>query len=331
MVVDFARRNIVHGRKRARMYSWHAGPRLLILVLLFLFCVIYVPDVGHGFLKDDFQWVIDARQPPGAVFTNTNGFFRPLVTLSFRANYELFGLDPYPYGLTNLVLAAACAALVFALSRSFGLGPAAATFAAAAWAFNFHGINMGVLWLSGRTALLVTLCALLAAVAFIARRKVLCLVCVSAALLSKEEAVLLPAALLLWRVILSDAPRSRRGWTAVVRDTWWLAVPLTLYAVARLNTNAMLPSNAPDHYAFTFAPLSVAQNLLQYVDRSWTFSVAATALLWCFARPTVGLDWRRSRVAVCGLVWFACGLAITVFLPVRSSLYTCLPSVGAAV
>jgi hypothetical protein len=312
------------------MQSWQARPYLLILVLVFLFCAIYVPDVGHGFVKDDFQWIIDARRPPRALFTHTNGFFRPLVTLSFRANYELFGLDPHPYGLTNLALAAACAALVFALTRSFGLGSRAATFGAAVWAFNFHGINMGVLWLSGRTALLLTLFALLAGITFIAGRKVLCLVCVTAALLSKEEAVLLPVALLLWRVILNDETRLRQRWTIAVRDSWWLMIPLPLYAVARLNSNAMMPSNAPDYYAFTFAPLSVAHNFLQYLDRSWTFPVAGLVLVWCFVRTIGAIDRRRYRVALCGLVWFACGLAITVFLPVRSSLYACLPSAGAA-
>jgi hypothetical protein len=305
-------------------------PRLLIVALVFLFCVIYIPDVGHGFVKDDFRWVIDARQPPAALFTNTNGFFRPLVTLSFRADYALFGLDTYPYGLTNFALAAACAALVFALTRSFGLGSSTATFGAAVWAFNFHGINMGVLWLSGRTALLLTLFAVLAGVMFITGRKLLCLVCVTAALLSKEEAVLLPVALLLWRVILNDDTRLRQRWTAAIRDSWWLMIPLPLYAAARVNTNAMIPSNAPDYYAFTFSPTSVAHNFLQYLDRSWTFPVAGMVLLWCFARPVGSVDRRRYRVALCGLVWFACGVAITVFLPVRSSLYACLPSVGAA-
>lgn len=322
----------IPGRALGWLAQWllARSARHLILALVFLFCVIYVPDVGHGFLKDDFQWVIDARQPPAAAVTNTSGFFRPLVTLSFRADYELFGLDTYPYGLTNLALAAACAALVFALARSLDLGTGAAIFGAAVWAFNFHGINMGVLWLSGRTALLLTLFALLAAVAFIKGRKVLCLMWVTAALLSKEEAVLLPVALLLWRVILNDDTRLRPHWAGAIKDSWWLMTPLPLYAAVRLSTNAMMPSDAPDYYAFTFAPLAVARNFLEYLDRSWTFPVAGMIFLWGFARPVGGVDQRRYRVALCGLVWFACGLALTVFLPVRSSLYACFPSAGAA-
>jgi len=39
---------------------------------------------------------------------------------------------------------------------------------------------------------------------------------------------------------------------------------------------------------------------------------------------------RRSVIFV-GFAWFCGGYAITMFLPVRSSLYSCLPSVGAAV
>ena len=297
----------------------HANLRHVVFALILLFGVIYLPGVGHGFIKDDFQWIVDARQPLLTALTDTSGFFRPLVTMSFRANYELFGLDPFPYGLTNLGLAAACAALVFRLGRSFGLAVPAATFGAAVWAFNFHGINMGVLWVSGRTALLLTLFALLAGVAFLAGRRALCLVCVAAALLSKEEAVALPLALLLW---------------GGVRDTaanWWVLSPLPFYAAARVRTNAMVPSNAPDYYTLTFDPLAVARNLLEYLDRSWTFAAAALLLLWCCGRPALGLDAKRYRVLVCGLVWFACGHAITIFLPVRSSLYACFPSVGAAV
>jgi hypothetical protein len=232
--------------------------------------------------------------------------------------------------LTNLTFAATCAALVFALARSFALGTGAAIFGAAVWAFNFHGINMGVLWLSGRTALLLTLFALLAAVAFINRHKWLCLLWITAALLSKEEAVLLPVALLLWRLILNDDATLRARWAAAIRDSWWLMAPLPLYAVARASTNAMMPSNAPDYYAFTFAPLGVVRNFVEYLDRSWTYPLAALVLLWCFGRPALAVDAKRWTAALCGVVWFLSGLAITVFLPVRSNLYACWPSVGAA-
>ena len=305
--------------------------RTLIVALIVLFCAIYVPDAGHGFVKDDFQWIEDARQPVTAVFTTTNEFYRPLVTLSFRANYELFGVDSYPYGLTNVGLAAACAALVFALVRAFGLSRAAAAFGAAAWVFNLHGVNMGVLWLSGRTALILTLFALLAGIAFLRRRTAACLACITAALLSKEEAVLLPFALLLWRgALTSDTPPLQR-WRAAVTEAWWVMLPLPLYAAARVSTNAIMPTNAPDYYALTLEPMLVGRNVLEYLDRSWTFAVAGLLLLWCVGRPALGIDAQRHRVALCGVIWFACGLAITVLVPVRSSLYACWPSTGAAV
>jgi hypothetical protein len=129
------------------MFSSQATLRELALALAVVLAVIYVPDAGHGFVKDDFQWIGDARRPLSVALTHTSGFYRPLVTMSFRANDALFGLASYPYGLTNLVLVFACAALMAALGRSFGLTPGASTFGAAAWAFNFHGINMSILWI----------------------------------------------------------------------------------------------------------------------------------------------------------------------------------------
>ena len=310
--------------------SSHATLRELVFALVALFCVVYVPDVGHGFVKDDFQWISAAREPLGAAFTEARDFYRPLVRLSFRVDYELFGLDSYPYGLTNLALAAVCALLVFALGQSFGLSSGASIVGAAVWAFNFHGINMGVLWVSGRTALLLTMFALLAALAFLRGRKMLCVFCISAALLSKEEAVLLPFALLLWRVVLNRGVPGGERWTSAIADAWWVVIPVPLYALARLSTNAMTPFNAPDYYTFTFAPPALTRNFVEYFDRSWTFALAGLVFLWCFGRPRLAVDANRFPVALCGVLWFLCGLAITLFLPVRSDLYACWPAAGAA-
>ncbi|MNC96546.1 hypothetical protein D3C83_139460 [compost metagenome] len=69
-----------------------------------------------------------------------------------------------------------------------GLAPAASLLAAATWLFNFHAVNMAVLWLSGRTALLVTLFALASAHAMLRGRALLAGGACLLALLSKEEA-----------------------------------------------------------------------------------------------------------------------------------------------
>jgi hypothetical protein len=56
-----------------------------------LFAVaVYVPDVGRGFIKDDFGWVEAGRAtleaPSVALLSPQPGFYRPLVTLSFAVD-----------------------------------------------------------------------------------------------------------------------------------------------------------------------------------------------------------------------------------------------------
>jgi hypothetical protein len=298
----------------------HHFEALLAGASLLLFAVIYIPQLGHGFVKDDFRWVLDGRQPLSTAWTRTSGFFRPLVTLSFASNYAISGLNPFAYGLTNFLLAACCAIGVGALAKAIGLTPSAAVVAAMMWAFNFHGVNMAILWISGRTALFLTLSSILAALAFLYGRRALCLLAVSAALLSKEEAVFLPVILTAWSAIRGSAMRS-----------WWVFIPLPIYLAARAGSDAMVPWNAPRFYAFTFELEAVSRNLLQYIDRAWTFPVAAALCLWAVSRRAPPIDLNQRRSIIFGAVWFACAIAITVFLPVRSSLYACWPAVGAAI
>ena len=86
---------------------------------------VYVPAAGLGFVKDDFAWVTAATQAaaqPLSVFTRdaSGTFYRPLVTLSFAADYTLYGLSSRGYGVTNLLLYAACALAIGALFRGLG-------------------------------------------------------------------------------------------------------------------------------------------------------------------------------------------------------------------
>ena len=126
-----------------------------------VFLGIYAASIGHGFVADDFGWILDSRlsrvsQVP-SLFFRSSGFYRPIVGLTFAANYAVFGNHPLGYGLTNLALAIACGGLLYLVARELLLPSGAAILAVALWLLNPHGMNTAILWMSGRTSLMLTL------------------------------------------------------------------------------------------------------------------------------------------------------------------------------
>lgn len=307
---------------------------LLLLALL----VIYLPDLGHGFIKDDFVWI--ASNQAGGLedllrpFTHAPDFYRPLVSLSFAANWWLFGAEPLGYGLTNLVLLLAAAAVLRSLALALGLPRGAALACCALWTLNFHGIGMALLWISGRTSLLATLFSLLAARAFIRGSGAWAAGWVLLALLSKEEAALLPFVLLAWAALgpagANDSARQGIDIRRALRRTWPLFVVLAVYLALRTAAGGMTPATAPAAYQFTYDPAAVGRNALEYLDRSATLSAAALLVLGLAAgalpRPTP----QQKHLAALGGAWMVGHLGLALLLPVRSSLYAVGPSAGAA-
>ncbi|PYR13551.1 MAG: hypothetical protein DMF99_01050 [Acidobacteria bacterium] len=251
---------------------------------------VYCPDLGRGFVKDDFTWIRAAKnalaQPSRILVPSEPGFYRPLITTSFLLDYRIHRWRPRGYGWTNLGLYVACTFAVAALASAIGLPITAAIIAAFLWAVNPHGINMGVLWLSGRTSLCLTLFSIGAAWAFAQHKFVWGAVFIGCALGSKEEAVALPFVLLVWHWLFED--RRRVSVTALL----CAVLPLAVYGVLRARTAAFTLTTAPSFYRLT-------------------------------ADPT-------KRVALLASSWWVGMLAITIWLPVRSSLYAVGPSVGSA-
>ena len=112
---------------------------LLLLVLL----VIYLPDLGHGFVKDDFVWIasnqLTTLSELVTPFRHAPNFYRPVVAVSFAVDWWLFGVEPFPYGLTNLVLLLAAAAALGSLAVALGMSRGSAIVAVALWTLNFMG------------------------------------------------------------------------------------------------------------------------------------------------------------------------------------------------
>ena len=310
------------------------GPVLLVAALL----AIYLPGVGRGFIKDDFVWIAQNRMTGPAdllvPFTQAPDFYRPIVALSFAANQRLFGVEPLGYGLTNLALLLAAAVALGRLAIALGLPRSGAFAAAAVWSLNFHGINMALLWISGRTALLVTLFALLAAGAFVRQRHLPAAGWALLAMLSKEEAALLPFVLLAWAALPAPGDAGARPWRIdprrAVRRTWPLFAVLAIYVAARTAAGGMTPWNAPAVYRFAVEPASIGRNVIEYLDRAATLPAAAVLILALAAGAAPRLDAARRRQIALGVIWMVGGYGLAVLLPVRSSLYAVGPAAGAA-
>ncbi len=185
---------------------------------------------------------------------------------------------------------------------------------------------MALLWLSGRTALLLIVGAVGAVIAVLKGRPTLAIGFLLLALFSKEEALMLP-------VLLVAARLWRSGRRSITGSDIWLIVgvglTLAVYMALRVEAGAMMPSTAPSYYRFSFAAPAVARNIAEYSDRACSFSALTVLVAWFVLRPERATEDLRPSIIALGVTWVVAGYAITVFLPVRSSLYSCFPSIGA--
>ena len=304
-------------------------------MLAALFAAIYSNALGHGFVKDDFRWIAaaDVRSLSDVlrVFSTNVGFYRPLVTMSFAIDRGIWNLDPRGYAITNLILLVGDAALLFVLARRQSLSSASALCAVAIWLFNFHGINMALIWMSGRTTLLLCLFSLATTLAWMRRWPVGAGLFTLAAMLCKEEALMLPP-LLLMIDLCSGGVRGMSSATvrSAVKRSWPLWAAAGIYLIVRAQSGAFGLTDAPDYYRLTFQPHVVVKNATEYLDRGATWAALAAVLMFFCVPGAVPLSADERRVIRLGVLWCSWMFAITVFVPTRSSLYAVAPSMGSA-
>jgi tetratricopeptide (TPR) repeat protein len=140
-------------------------PVVTALLLVAVVAVTFFPVTGHEFLFwDDTQYIVDN---PGvqaglsmagirAAFTGCfTGQWIPVTWLSFLVDHALYGQDPGGYHLTNLMVHAANAVLLFAVLRF--LTGALFSSALAAFLFAVHPLHVeSVAWVTERKDVLST-------------------------------------------------------------------------------------------------------------------------------------------------------------------------------
>jgi len=226
-------------------------PIVLLVIVLLVVLAAYANAPLGGFVWDDrflieTQTSIHDLQPLhhyfGTLFFNddlgiaTRSFYRPLVTLSFAIDWQIWNGNPAGFHLTNLLLHLVSTALVFGLAREAGVRPTVAAITAALFG-TFPRLTEAATWISGRTDLMAGAAAL--ASVFVHHRfrarpfgAWLSAALLTAGLFSKEVALAALPALMALEVAWLRAAGGRI--TSLVGRLAPAALGCTLYAVGRL-------------------------------------------------------------------------------------------------
>ena len=87
---------------------------------------------------------------------DSRSFYRPLVSLSYAVEWQLWNGSPLGFHVTNLLLHLGCCGLVFLLARRAGAAPAAAALCAALFG-TLPRLTESVAWISGRVDVMAVL------------------------------------------------------------------------------------------------------------------------------------------------------------------------------
>ncbi|MGQ9897185.1 MAG: tetratricopeptide repeat protein [Acidobacteriota bacterium] len=233
-------------------------PRWLWPLAIGLAGVVYANTLSNGFTYDDTPIIVNnpaIRSLSEAHRLFLTGYwehrqagvnnYRPLLMLTLAVDYAVWGLHPFGYHLMNVILHIGNVAWLLCLLRLYRVGPWLAGLAALVFAV--HPVHTeAVANVVGRAELLGMWFGGLMWWSWVRARRspdqagrwrTLAAAAYLAAMLSKENMVVLPAAL--W---LAEVLRARRrlwragwpGWWAATRPFFWLTVPWLLYVALRL-------------------------------------------------------------------------------------------------
>ena len=150
--------------------------RLCLAIVVLAALALHARTIGFGFsYLDDDALILEQQATltePSAVWRafarpyfqssgRDHAYYRPLVTASFALDAAWSGSHPRGYHLTNILLAALGAGLLFRLLLGFGYGPGVALFGGLLYAVH-PALTETVAWIPGRNDSLLVVFALAA-------------------------------------------------------------------------------------------------------------------------------------------------------------------------
>src|SRR5262249_32136418 len=140
-----------------------------------------------------------------------------------------------------------------------------------------------------------------------------------AAMLAKEEAILLPVIPVAWTTVeiwvesarargreQHELERAPLDWRRLAGFAAGSIACEGIYFLLRSRSGAFTPATAPSFYRPSFTLAQLADNLPEYLDRSATFASACVVLYALVARPALRrLTPSASRIVRFGACWAA--------------------------
>lgn len=328
-------------------------PLRAAVLLILVSVAVHAPFLGGGLITDDWIHVsvLKARTSLGEVIAYPDGFdfYRPVTQFSLWLDMKPAEMDATAIRRTNLALHTLVVLAAFALARRLLGSTTAAALAAIAFALTPKAVPIAVLWISGRSDLLMSLFCLLAFLCWTRHQDggprhfwwlAGAAVGYGLAVLSKETAVLLPALFLLAPLGAPDgdpAPPLRRRLAACIP----MAIVLGLAVALRLWAGALMPGSANEQYTLVTPAALWWRNFLNYVPRALP---SPLGLLVFVGAPYLARRFLTGRAdhqslsppRVCPTAWllaFAAAWFAVFLLPVlgigaRNELYLYLPVFG---
>lgn len=223
------------------------------LILILLATLPYLNTLANGFVYDDREQVLEnayihSFRYIGKIFGSTvwtfqgaqgvSNYYRPLMTFAYLVSYEMFGRIPFGFHLVNLALHMSVVLLLFIVTEHLFENRLLSLIAAGLFAV--HPIHTeSVAWIAAITDLELTLFFLLTFLLYLRlpdtppqnQRKRLpyafMLLAYCLALLSKEQALVLPALAIVYEHFYRDGAATRQ-----FQDKFRRYLPLCLLAVA---------------------------------------------------------------------------------------------------
>jgi Tfp pilus assembly protein PilF len=317
-----------------------AGPLVLILLVL----AVYSPALENGFVYDDDLLIVratpesplDVLRVFGELHWKGLPYYRPVPRATMVLQKLLHGNEPAPFHFFNALVMAATALAAWDLLRrpAFRLPPAVALAGAALFAV--HPIASETVYpiASGRETSIPALCAIFAVSAHLRRGtawRVLALVALGLALLSKEQMVVLPLLFLLAdRLGLSaDAPEREprrvlaRHLPSIVLLAAYFVIRFWLFAGAEQHRLAVLRDPLAPPLSLLYALQSMIDPRVGVVYeprvQAW-FSVTELFAVLAVGAALVTWTWRRWS-DVWARVTFWLGWSLLTLLPTANLLH----------